>query len=423
MKIPTILLLLGLFLPITTFAQSDAEGCDGANYFYDLYEDIEKITVQYGSNTGVTGLQEDLFMDIYLPNNQIEERPAIVWAFGGAFVFGSREDMEEACLQFARKGFVTATIDYRLYNPLLGIPDSLAVLDIMVKAMHDMRAAVRHLRLDADTDNLYRIDPDRILVGGASAGAITALQTAFLDSEDNVPAYIQSIIDANGGLEGTSGNGQNLNYSSSAFGVINLSGALLRKEWMNNATQIPIVSMHGMEDEVVPFNHGIATADLNGLIVEFVGMDGSGLIHQEADNLGINNYLVAVPGGGHDDIYFEPAYESFRLDYAVNGQIFVYEQICPQTEIGPEPSSIQELLPTKLELSPNPAGEQTLIKLNDRYIQEIRLFSMDGALVHTRSNLNQPNYDLSLGALPPGLYTLWVQDETGKTYLEQLIKY
>ena len=423
MKTPSIFLLLFLFLPLVAFTQTDAEGCDGANYFYDLYEDIEKITVQYGSNTGVTGLQEELFMDVYLPNNAIEKRPAIVWAFGGAFVFGSREDMEEACLQFARKGFVTATIDYRLYNPLLGLPDSTAVLDIMIKAMHDMRAAVRHLRLDADTDNLYRIDPERILVGGASAGAITALQTAFLDSEDDVPPYIQAVIDTNGGLEGTSGDAQNLSYSSSAFGVVNLSGALLRKEWMSNAEQIPVVSMHGMEDVVVPFNHGIATADLNGLIVEFVGMDGSGLIHQEADNLGLNNYLVAVPGGGHDDIYFEPAYESFRLDYAVNGQIFVYEQICPQTEIGPEPSSTQELLSTKVELVPNPAGEYTLIDLKDQRIEEIRLFSMAGALVRTHSKLNQSNYDLSLRGLPPGLYTLWVQDGTGKTYREQLLKY
>lgn len=419
----TYILFVSLLLTSSLLAQSEADGCDGQHYFYDLYQDIEKVTVQYGTNIGVTGLVEDLYMDIYLPvNNEVDQRPAIVWAFGGGFVFGTREDMEDACLQFARKGYVTATIDYRLYNPLLGIPDSTAVLDIMIKAMHDMRAAVRYLRQDADTDNLYRIDPDRILVGGASAGAITALQTAYLDDEDTVPAYIESVIDANGGLEGSSGDAQNLNYASSAFAVVNLSGALIRKDWMVNSTDIPLVSMHGMEDEIVPFEHGIATADLNGLIVEFVGVDGSGLLHNDAETLGIENYLVAVPGGGHDDIYFAPEYESYRLDYSVNGLLFIYNQLCPQTPVGPPPTGVLEPEVADLQLSPNPVQEVVELSIPSGQLDQVIIYNQQGQLIWQQAAIHQSILAIPMQGFAAGPYFILAFDIQGRTYRETMIK-
>ena len=424
MKAFTILLSLLLCMSSISWSQNDAEGCDGQQYFYDLYEDVEKVTVQYGINTGVTGVIEELFMDIYLPtNSQVAQRPAIVWAFGGGFVFGAREDMEEACLTFARKGYVTATIDYRLYHPLLGLPDSTAVLDIMVKAMHDMRAAVRFLRQDADNDNLYRIDPNRIMVGGASAGAITALQTAYLDEEDVIPSYINDVINANGGLEGTSGDAQNLSYSSSAFGVINLSGALLRNAWMDNSSNIPLVSMHGMEDVIVPFNHGVATADINGLIVEFVGMDGSGLIHQKAETLGMNHYLVAVPGGGHDDIYFAPEFEPYRIDYSENGILFVYNQICPDTELGPPPTSTFKLPLSTLEAGPNPTNGLVRISIPENQLEDIFLYDTQGKLVWAEKNINDQVALIHLEGFQAGQYYLLAFDDKEQAYREILIKY
>jgi len=68
-----------------------------------------------GTNETSTSL-EDLIMDLYVPTGDIHpQRAAVYFAHSGGFFNGSREhdDMVALCDSFARKGYVTATIDYR----------------------------------------------------------------------------------------------------------------------------------------------------------------------------------------------------------------------------------------------------------------------------------------------------------------------
>ena len=51
-------------------------------------------------------------------------------------------------------------------------------------------------------------------------------------------------------------------------------------------------SVHGTDDQVVPFFNG--SADGTGLVV-----DGSGNIHPVMEGLGIKNTLKAIEGGDH----------------------------------------------------------------------------------------------------------------------------
>ena len=61
------------------------------------------------------------------------------------------------CEYFARRGYVAASIDYRLYDGVLfPTPDSLVMADEMLKAVSDMKAAVRFFREDADQSNIYK---------------------------------------------------------------------------------------------------------------------------------------------------------------------------------------------------------------------------------------------------------------------------
>jgi len=56
----------------------------------------------------------------------------IIFIHGGGFVSGARQDARSLCLLFALKGFVTATIDYRLIDvPLV---DSITVSEGMVQS-------------------------------------------------------------------------------------------------------------------------------------------------------------------------------------------------------------------------------------------------------------------------------------------------
>ena len=82
--------------------------------------------------------------------------PAVLCIHGGGFRAGSREGYNKLCLTLAQRGFVAATISYRL-APMHQFP----------AAVHDTKAAVRWLRANAAK---YGIDPARIGVTGGSAG-------------------------------------------------------------------------------------------------------------------------------------------------------------------------------------------------------------------------------------------------------------
>ena len=141
--------------------------CDTERYLTEIFKKT-KVTrsVLYGNNSTISGQNKDLFMDIYEPSEDLaEKRPLIILAFGGGFFSGKREDLEDLCILYSKKGFVTATIDYRLYDlPLFPIPSQVKMIDAGIKGVSDMKAAIRFFREDASTNNGYKIDPSLIFV-------------------------------------------------------------------------------------------------------------------------------------------------------------------------------------------------------------------------------------------------------------------
>ncbi len=82
--------------------------------------------------------------------------PVIVYLHGGGWTSGNVSQFARQATHMAAKGFVGATIEYRL------VPDFRFPAPV-----EDTKAAVRWLRANATT---YRIDTDRIGVAGGSAG-------------------------------------------------------------------------------------------------------------------------------------------------------------------------------------------------------------------------------------------------------------
>lgn len=115
-----------------------------------------------------------LRMDVHLP----AERPAagapvVVWIHGGGFWSGDRSRLTPYARAFAARGWVAATIDYRLLPHTVVQRDGWSVG--VPGAVADARAAVRFLRRNAER---FGLDPERVAVAGVSAGAITALHLA-----------------------------------------------------------------------------------------------------------------------------------------------------------------------------------------------------------------------------------------------------
>ncbi len=141
--------------------------------------------VVYGTARRWDGATVTLLLDLYTPRNDTAtDRPVFVFAHGGAFVAGSKEEATQWPIRMAQRGYVAASINYRL-GPVLvtapvDTPEERAAVD---DARADMQAAVRWFRANAE---VLRIDPERIAVGGFSAGAITALGVA-LGADDPLP--------------------------------------------------------------------------------------------------------------------------------------------------------------------------------------------------------------------------------------------
>lgn len=183
--------------------------------------------VQYGVGRihhTTQGRDRALCLDIYMPEASAADdrsslpdaRPALILAFGGAYHRGSKEKDEfdidgnrntpvsDYCFEFARRGYVTFSIDYRLVQEdpdpgtnnvildkdtisrsrmdhvrnILGLkPATTYMLWAGIEAaVDDMRKAFDFVSSHAST---YGVDRSRIAVGGFSAGARMAASAVF----------------------------------------------------------------------------------------------------------------------------------------------------------------------------------------------------------------------------------------------------
>ncbi|MDZ7876501.1 MAG: alpha/beta hydrolase fold domain-containing protein [Saprospiraceae bacterium] len=341
--------------PLSMAAQN-ALGCDGQRYVLDKFTDTTMTTVKFGSNFNVQynpnfpAQEVDLFMDIVQPKGDtLSKRPVIVWAFGGGFIFGERKDMRPLCQAYAKKGYVCVTIDYRLWSAIAGgTPDSTKLTPVIIGAVHDMKAAVRLLRSTAANGNPYKIDVNNIIVGGISAGAITAMITAHMDSTDPITPEIRTVIANAGGFEGRT---NTLTTSSAVKGVISMSGALPRREWIN-AGDPPFAACHGTNDPTVAYGYGKNVYGFYG--------DGDGTCAPYAASLGVSAVLVTVPGGGHTDIYNPTGpFASYAKLWLEKMTTFMHKLVCGLT-----PLPTQDIKNEALTFFPNPATNDMTLKFN-----------------------------------------------------------
>ena len=83
---------------ITTTASFGQECANGRYSTANLFPDVTVTSaVVFGSNTGVSGSNQILRMDVYEPSGDaLALRPVVICAFGGSFVGGARADVAPA---------------------------------------------------------------------------------------------------------------------------------------------------------------------------------------------------------------------------------------------------------------------------------------------------------------------------------------
>ena len=282
-------LLILVLCNTITFAQ-----CNG-RYQTELFNSVNQITVYY-SDVYTDSYHE---MDIYMPDGDTEiNRPVILYMHGGSFYGGTKTmtDCIDFCTSMAKRGYVTASLNYRLANIISFTTSQEVQYETVLKAVSDVKSAIRYFRKDFANGDTYGIDPNTIFVGGYSAGAVIAIHLAYIDSISDLPTTpinVQAIVNNVSLIHGLEGDAGNYGYSSDVSGVVSFAGGINDVDWIDSNDE-PLVSIQGTSDLTVNYNCG---PGMNNQLI--LTLCGSGEMHPKADNVGILNDHLSFSGTDH----------------------------------------------------------------------------------------------------------------------------
>lgn len=278
----------------------------------------------------------DLKLDVYYPRTDLfKNRPLVMLIHGGAFYIGSKESAceRELATSLAKRGYVVASIDYRLGFKLLPADIELSAY----RAIQDAHAALRFLAHNAKG---LGIDPNQIYVGGTSAGGMASLNVAFMDNDERPERIKQAYREGRLGKIEESGNKYTEKFTIKA--VANFWGGVADLNMIDKDERIPVLSVHGTADDIVPYETDYPFRNagmINRLVVD--KMYGSKLIDDRLKILGIRNRLVSLDGLGH-----EPELDNFKtlnqwMD-TIKGYStqFFYEETAPDIKLPPSQLNI-----------------------------------------------------------------------------------
>jgi hypothetical protein len=378
--------------------------CNSQRYRVNVFDDV-KVTkeVKYSSGETIGGQDVDLFMDVYEPLGDDEtDRPVVVLAFGGSFINGTRGDLKALCEAFAKKGYVAVTIDYRLYDlALIPFPTSGEMRDVVIRAIKDMKSALRYLDDDAKVSNTFGVDMDWLFVGGISSGSITALHTAMLDSTDTYDSSMQSLLDSHAPIDGITNSDESIKIKA----VLNYSGGLNDVSWIDS-NDPPLISYHDDEDATVPYKNGYAQVFGQNIIA----LSGSYSIDSAATSVGILSELNTIEGSDGHVTYFLDQEQTIKV---INeSAAYMFNMICSETADLSDP-----IIYNPYSFGPNPTDSKLTINVNEN--ASIILTDITGRFIESQSFTRSAT--LNLNDLTPGTYILNVQIGE-KMYTEKVIK-
>jgi len=360
-------IFVGLFAVSIAFGQD----CTGGRYYTEIFSTLDSTM---NTTYGIAPSGQSLEFDLWKPSGDAAtDRPVIILAHGGSFIAGSKDDatIRALCRHFARMGYVAVSMEYRLLgldSVFLSTNLEKTFLNHVYRAVHDQMALVRYFRKNHSEGNSLGINPNLIIVGGISAGALLSIHTTYMDDPAKLPALIDLGID--GGFYGASGNP---GFSSVPQAVINYCGAI-KDTLILEAGDQPFVSIHGTADDVVPYGTDYARP-MPG--VDLTLISGSGDMKKRADHIGVPNPLHTYYGAGHCEFWNTAAKIDTTTQFVQN---FLEQQICVA-------HLYQEELSNKLYVAtyPNPTNSVLNVDLGfTSHDVNLQIINAQGTVVWTK---------------------------------------
>ena len=235
---------------IQTSNQPTEQYLENGRYLIPVFEEVDiERNIPFSEVKNIEREMESLTLDIYKPaGDDKTNRPAVMFIHGGSFTGGDKESppCDELAYELAMKGYVTASINYRLRPE-----PSLDWGGTFMDTNQDALAALNWIRKNSEK---YRIDKENIAVCGESAGGVIAINLAYCGN--------------------TSGEGVG---KDGIFAVVDLYGPYM---WSKiGKTKVPVLIIHGDKDPYVPYEQSVdldKALSASDIYHEFFTMKGEG---------------------------------------------------------------------------------------------------------------------------------------------------
>ena len=208
------------------------------------------------------------------PGPALKNRPGIIVIHGGGWIRGEKESMvDRFCLPFIQHDFVAANVEYRL-----------AKAATAPAAVNDVLRAAQWFH---DHATEYKVDPNRILVMGGSAGGHLALMVGMAPASAGFGPTIKisavidfyGIADVPDQIDGPNQRAYAVTWVPEQPNRMELARSLSPITYVRKGLP-PILAIHGDADQTVPYEQSVRLTK---------ALKAAGDVAE----------LITVPGGKH----------------------------------------------------------------------------------------------------------------------------
>ena len=191
-------------------------------------------------------------LDIMQPKETSSaKRPGVIAIHGGGWVGGSKDSYRtHVCQRYVEKGFVCATVEYRL-----------AKAATAPAAVTDVLNAAHWFEVNAKK---YHVDTKRIVVTGGSAGGHLSLMVGMTPKSAKLgpPAKVAAVVDFYGitdvadQLDGPHKQDYAVTWVPEQSGRLELASLVSPMKYVRKGLP-PILAIHGDADSTVPYEQSV----------------------------------------------------------------------------------------------------------------------------------------------------------------------